>query len=74
MIGTTIKSAWPIATITIRVYCTCGGAMHLTMNKPGEAEFIMEAFAESHSGKGHKPTDSKTAAKERRRLEKMEMP
>jgi hypothetical protein len=67
MIGTTIKSAWPIASMTLRVYCVCGTAMHLTMNEPDAVELVMETFASAHVGDEHGPCDSKTAARARKK-------
>lgn len=64
---TTIKSAWPIESATLRAYCKCGGAIHLTTNPAIEnITFIMETFADAHQGDGHGHCDAKTAAKARR--------
>lgn len=70
MVGTTIKSAWSIASITMRAYCLCGDAIHTTVNDPGTLAFVMETFAEVHQGEGHGPTDSKTAARARKKRER----
>ena len=68
MVGTTIKSAWPIASITLRAYCICGDAVHLTVDHPDAIELVMETFAEDHLGEeGHGPCDSKTAARARKK-------
>ena len=67
MVGTTIKSAWPIASMTIRAYCICGDAVHLTMNDPDAIQLVMEIFAGDHFGEEHGPCDSKTAARARKK-------
>jgi len=67
MIGTTIKSAWSIASMTLRAYCICGDAIHLTVKNPGAVELVMEIFADAHFGEGHGPCDSKTAARARKK-------
>ncbi len=73
MNGTTIKSVWPIESMTLRAYCECGGAIHLTANPATEnVTFVMETFAGAHRGNGHAPCDAKTAAKARRRRERLE--
>lgn len=65
---TTIKSAWTIESATLRAYCKCGGAIHLTTNPATEnISFVMDTFADSHQGEGHGPCDAKTAAKARRK-------
>lgn len=67
MKGTTIKSAWPLESVTLRAYCKCGGAIHLTTNPATEnVTFVMETFADAHAGVGHGPCDAKTARKARR--------
>ncbi len=70
MLGTTIKSAWPIASLTLRAYCTCGSAIHLTMKEPGAVELVMDTFFEMHDGEGHEPCDSKTASRARRKSDR----
>ncbi|KKL69573.1 hypothetical protein LCGC14_2113570 [marine sediment metagenome] len=71
MKGTTIKSAWPIESVTLRAYCRCGGAIHLTTNPAIEnVTFVMETFANAHAGKDHEPCDAKAAAKARRARQK----
>jgi hypothetical protein len=71
MKGTTIKSVWPIESATLRVYCLCGGAIHLTTKPDDEyVSIALEAFAEAHRGNGHGPCSSKEAAKARRRQDK----
>ncbi len=67
MKGTTIRSIWPIASMTLRAYCICGDAVHLTMNDPDAIELVMETFAEDHLSEGHGPCDSKTAARARKK-------
>ena len=70
MKGTTIKSAWPIESMTLRAYCECGAAIHLTTNPATEnITFVMDTFADLHSGNGHGPCDAKIAAKARRKRE-----
>ena len=70
MVGTTIKSAWPIASMTLRAYCTCGGAIHLTVKDPDAVQLVMETFAEMHLGEEHGPCDSKTAARARKKRDR----
>ncbi len=70
MIGTTIKSAWPIESITVRAYCKCGDAIHTSMNSLQPFEFVMEAFADDHQGENHGSCDAKTARKARRKRER----
>ena len=72
MIGTKITSAWPIASMTIRVYCKCGAALQLTMNEPKGFEFVMETFLVEHTGEGHEPCDAKVARKKRAKIERQE--
>ena len=67
MVGTTIKSAWPIASVTLRAYCICGDAIHLTVKNPDAVQFVMEYFAGAHVGEGHGSCDSKTAARARKK-------
>ena len=64
---TRIISAWPIESITIRVYCKCGGAMHTTMNKVEGINFVLDTFYEEHRSDDCGPCDSKTASKARRK-------
>ena len=65
---TKIQSAWPIESATLRAYCKCGGAIHLTTNPATESiTLVMETFADSHQGDEHGPCDAKTAAKARRK-------
>lgn len=70
MIGTTVKSAWPIYSMTIRAYCKCGDAIHTTMNDPAAIELVMETFASDHIGEDHGPCDPKTARKARRKKDR----
>ncbi len=72
MAGTTIKSVWTLASLTLRGYCICGGAIHLTVKDPDVVQVVMGTFAAAHQGEGHGPCDSKTAAKARRKLEREE--
>lgn len=70
MVGTTVKSAWPIASMTVRGYCKCGAAIHTTSNNPDTISYVMETFAEDHHGEGHGACDAKTARKARKKMER----
>lgn len=67
---TRIVSAWPIASVTIRVYCKCGGAMHTTMSDVDGINFVLDTFYENHQSDGCGPCDAKTARKARVKYER----
>ncbi len=70
MKNTVIRSAWPLASVTVRAYCKCGDAIHTTMNDVEGINTTMEIFAECHQEPGCGPCDSKTARKARIRRER----
>ena len=67
---TRIISAWPIESVTIRVYCKCGGAMHTTMKDVDGINLVLDAFAEDHQGEDHGPCNARTASRARKKYER----
>ena len=50
-------------------YCTCGGAMHGSVEPASHAETLERIFWSVHRGPGHEATDKRTASEARRRSE-----
>ncbi len=46
-------------------YCSCGGAMHGTITPDSKAKQLLDIWDFIHSGIGHRPVDSMTAARAR---------
>ena len=70
--NTRIISAWPIESITVRVYCKCGGAMHMTMKEVKGINFVLDTFAECHQTDDCGPCNAKTARRARQKKERKE--
>lgn len=56
-----------VYSVTMRCYCTCGGAMHINSDLEGTFQAV-EAFWSQHTGFGHKPTTPAKSQRVRARL------
>jgi hypothetical protein len=58
-----------VYSVTARLYCSCGEALHTTAAWDTVAETVM-IFWSQHQGDGHGPTDPDTARRARLRHER----